>query len=380
MLSHKDLVRRIDAKLSRHGDLGARLVKGVLGIAGVRIFHAGVGFVTTALLARMLAPEGYGVYSYAMALVMFLTIPSELGIPGVAVREIAVTSVRRDWGHMMGFIVRAHQAIAILAGVLMGGGYLFLIAMGEQLPPGKRNCIALAFVLIPLVSFGSLRTAMLRGLRKVLLGELPEEVVRPLIFLALILMLTAFGRQFMSPFSVMALQVVATFAAFWSGLHLFFKNRPVELPGTEPHYKTSIWLKSSIPFALTAGLQLINGRTDILMLGFFRADSDVGVYRVATQMAALVVFGLRVVNSIQGPHIAHLYAEGDMKRLQTMVTKSSQAIMLATLPVVLVIFLFGQFIIRTVFGSEYARRIHSTRILLCSASSSMRRPAPWLRS
>ena len=335
MLSYKELVRRIDASFSRHGDLGARLVKGVLGIAGVRIFHAGVGFVTTALLARMLAPGGYGVYSYAMALIMFLTIPSELGIPGVAVREIAVTNVRKDWGHMMGFILRAHQAIAILALVLMSAGYAVLFIWGDGLSPAKRNCIALAFLLIPFVSFGALRTAMLRGLRKVVLGEIPENIVRPLVFLAFIVLLTAFGREYLTPVGVMALQVGATVAAFWSGLHLFFKNRPAELPGAEPSYKTSFWLKSSVPFALTAALQLINGRTDILMLGIFREDSDVGVYRVATQTAALVVFGLRVINSIQGPHIAHLYAEGDTQRLQKLVTKSSRVIVLATLPVVL---------------------------------------------
>ena len=44
------------------------------------------------------------------ALVAFLTIPSELGIPGLAVREIAVTNARKDWDHMRGFIVWSHRA------------------------------------------------------------------------------------------------------------------------------------------------------------------------------------------------------------------------------------------------------------------------------
>ncbi len=353
MFDRRELIRRIDARLERHGDLGAKLVKGVVGIAGVRMFHAAVGFVTTMILARMLAPGGYGIYAYSMALVAILTIPSELGIPGLAVREVAVSNVRKDWSHMRGFILRAHQAIAIIAVFLMTAGFVTLFTWGSQLDPVKRNCMALALILIPLVSFSALRTAMLRGLRKVLLGEVPEEVVRPLVFLALILLIMLVGRTLISPVSVMVMQIAATFAAFAGGLWLFLKNRPAELPGKEARFQTALWLKSSIPFGLTAGLALINGRTDILMLGFFREDSDVGIYRVATQSAALVVFGLRVINSIQGPHIAHIYAQGDMKLLQKLVTRSSRAIMAATLPVVLVIFLFGEFLIRIIFGAEY---------------------------
>jgi O-antigen/teichoic acid export membrane protein len=354
MASLRGFARRVDGYLARHGNLGARLIKGVIGIAGVRAFNALVSLLTTSLLARMLAPDGYGIYAYSMALVAFLTIPSGLGIPGVAVREIAVSAVRKDWSHMRGFILRSHQAIAILAGVLIAGGLFAIYTWGDALAPEKRNCMALALLLIPLVSFGALRTAMLRGLRKVLLGELPEEVVRPVAFLALVLLLTFAGRQFVTPVNVMVLQIAATFCAFAGGLFLFLRNRPSELPGHETRFKTATWLKSSIPFALTAGLQLINGRTDILMLGLVRADADVGIYRVATQMAAFVVFGLRVVNSMQAPHIAHIYAQGDMKLLQKLITRSSQAIMAATLPVVLVVVVFGEFIIRVIFGAEYS--------------------------
>jgi O-antigen/teichoic acid export membrane protein len=300
-----------------------------------------------------------------MAMVAFLSIPSELGIPGLAVREIAVNNVRKDWSHMRGFLLRTHQAIALLALVMMAAALVAIFTLGKDLDPIKRNCMALALVLIPLGSFSALRTAMLRGLRKVFLGELPEEAVRPLVFMVLILALMLAGRELVTPVSVMTLQIAATCAAFAVGLYLFLRNRPRELPGRERAFRTSFWLKSSIPFALTAALQLINGRTVILTLGLFRADADVGIYRVATQSAALVVFGLRVVNSIQGPHIAHIYAQGDMKLLQKLVTRSSQAIMLVTLPAVAVIVLFGEFVIRIVFGAEYVGA-YVPLVILCT--------------
>lgn len=354
----------IDARLSRQGNLGRALIKGVLGTAGIRIAHAGIGFVIAIVLARMLEPAGYGTYSFVMALVAFLAIPSELGIPGLAVREIAVTNARKEWAYMRGFIVRAHQTIGLLSVVLAMAGAIVLSIWGGRLDPVKLQCMWLGLVLVPLVSLGALRGAMLRGLRKVVLGQLPEQIIRPAVLLALILLLPLLGNSLESPVGVMSVQIIAITTAFLSGLYLFLRNRPAELSGAEPRFRTSTWLMSSIPFGLSATMQLINGRTDILVLGVFHTDADVGIYRVAVQIAAVVIFGLQAVNAIQGPHIAHLYAKGDMQRLQTMVTRSSQAILMFAVPIVLVIVLFGERIIRTIFGAEY-QAAYIPLLILC---------------
>ncbi len=61
------------------------------------------------MLAQSLGPARYGIFSLVLAFVALLAIPSELGIPGLAVREIAVTNARKDWDHMRGFIVWSHR-------------------------------------------------------------------------------------------------------------------------------------------------------------------------------------------------------------------------------------------------------------------------------
>jgi O-antigen/teichoic acid export membrane protein len=348
------LQARIDARLARHGDLGSKLIKGVVGTTGIKLAHAGIGFVTAILLARLLGPSGYGAYSFVMALVAFLTIPSELGIPGLAVREIAVANARKNWGHMRGFTIRAHQGIAVLSVVLMSAGAIALTLAGDRLDPVRRDCMWLGLALVPLISLGSLRGAMLRGLRKVLLGQLPEQIIRPAVLLIAIVAIWAFGEHQLSAPEVVASQILATSIAFFWGLLAFFRHRPADISRARPEFRTREWIKSTLPFGLSAMLLLINGRTDVLVLGLFRADADVGVYRVAVQMALPVIFGLQAVNAIQAPHIAHLYSTGDMKRLQKMITRSSQAVLAVAVPAVLVVVLFGQFLIGTLFGEEFS--------------------------
>jgi O-antigen/teichoic acid export membrane protein len=326
----------------------------VLGTGGIRLLHAAIGFATGVLLARFLGPSDYGTYTFVMAMVGFLTIPSELGIPGLAVREIAIANARKDWGYMRGFILRAHQGIALLSAVLITSGAIGLATFGDRIDPVKRQCMWLALALVPLISLGALRGAMLRGLRKVLLGQLPEQVIRPASLLIAILVILALGREHLSPQTMLWAQIAATTIAFIWGLSVFVRNRPEQLATALPVYRTSAWFRSTIPFGLSAALILVNGRTDILALGLFHHDAEVGIYRVAVQMALPVIFAQQAVNAIQAPHIAHLYATGDMKRLQTMVTRSSRAVLAIASSAALVVILFGEPLIRLLFGQEYA--------------------------
>lgn len=364
MFSPVKFIKRINTARSRPRTLGAALVNGVVGTAGIKLAHAAIAFVTSIVMAKTLGPAGFGVFSFVIALVALLTIPSELGIPGLAVREIAFANARKDWSHMRGFIVWSHRTVALTSGALMLLGATILVAFGERFSPNKLACMWLGLILVPVLSFGSLRDAMLRGLRKVLLGQLSQPVIRPLILLVTLLLLWVFGFDLSSPVRVMNLHIMSVALAFLCGLFLFLKYKPAELRGAVPRLQSAIWLKSSVPFGMTAALQLINGRTDILALGFFHADTDVGIYRVAAQLAVVVIFGMQAVNAIQGPHIAHLFASGDMQKLQTMITRSAQAILLFAVPVVIIIVLFGEFIIRTMYGSAY-ETAYVPLVILC---------------
>jgi len=364
MIDARRILERIDARLQRHGKLGASLVKGVLGTTGLRIGFSGLGFLVAMVLAKSLGPSGYGTYSFVMALVGFLTIPSELGIPNLAVREVAVANARQDWGRMRGFIIWAHRTTATMSIVLIAAGGAGLLIWGDRLDPAKRECMWLALLLVPLISLGALRGAMLRGLRKVLLGQLPEQIIRPAALLVLLLLLPWVGRSIDSPDDAMIAQVGAVTLAFLIGVYLFFRHRPPGMARAAPTFEAAIWLQSSIPFGMSAVMRLINGRTDVLALGILREHAEVGTYRVAVQVAAIVIFGLQVVNSIQGPHIAHLYAAGEMKKLQRMVTRSSQAVFLLALLSVLLILALGKPFIRIAFGPEFVGA-YAPLVILC---------------
>jgi len=129
---------------------------------------------------------------------------------------------------------------------------------------------------------------------------------------------------------------------------------PHESRTAVPEYQSHQWLKSALPFALIGGAGIINNQADIIMIGWFMEPEDVGIYRVAVQGAALVAFGLQAVNAMVAPQFSRLYAQGDMKRLQHLVTSSARVILVATLPLSVAFILAGSTIVGRVFGMDYA--------------------------
>lgn len=351
-------------QLAREGTLGQALIKAAIGSIGIKLAYTAIGFFIATLTARLLGPGGFGVYSFAMAVISFMVIPSELGIPALATREIAVNRAKSDWPRMRGFILWAHRAIGTISVILIVGGAIAVYLRADVASEQQTKSIALGLLLVPLLSLGALRAAMLRGLRKVVLCQLPEMIIKPALVATTLALMMVFARDRLMPSDVVVIQVFAATVAFAFGLYFYFRNRPPELAQAQPVYDSRAWLKSTVPFALMAGLALINGQTDILALGTFREHAEVGVYRVAVQMATLVIFGLQVINPIQGPHIAHLYAMGDMRRLQQMVTRSSQGVLLLTLPVVLVLVVFGKPLISLLFGPRF-ESAYLPLVILC---------------
>src|SRR5690606_9645091 len=99
--------------------------------------------------------------------------------------------------------------------------------------------------------------------------------------------------EFYTAEQAMLMHVAATILAFASASFMLWRAKPNELTKKlEPRYERVAWRKAVIPLAMITGLHLINNYADLVILGLFRPDDEVGVYRAIFQIALLVIFGL----------------------------------------------------------------------------------------
>ena len=350
--------------LNREGQGGLRayLVQGAAWSFALKIAATGLAFITSIILARTLGAGGYGTYAYALALVGLLGVPASLGLPQLVLRNVAAYQARSEWGLMRGLLRRANEAVLFTS---LGIGVIALLVslvLRGHFNPAILAAFLLALSMLPLGAVNALRAATLRGLGYVVLGQLPDSLIRPFSFLALVVATyLLLGNRFNSSWAV-GMQVGAAAIALGFGILMLVRHIPQEMKDSPPVYDSRAWVRSALPFLFLGGMQLINSQTDIVMLGALRGAEVVGIYRAATRGAQLVVFILGAANMVLQPTIAKLYAVRDMQRLQRVATQSARVVLFVSVPIAIVLIVFGRWIL-LIFGQEFTNGATALAIL-----------------
>ncbi|MEM7005563.1 MAG: flippase [Pseudomonadota bacterium] len=290
---------------------------------GVRALSVLIGIALSVLLARWLAPEGYGIYLFTLTIAKFLALPIVAGLPTLVVREVAIARGQADnnglWGLLLwsaGFLLGTTCLASILTAAYVG------ISNGSS--NGQTQIYLIAIPLVLSLAVLRVSSAVLQGHEHPFAGNLGDGFIRPSFLLIFIFVAVTFGV--LTPTSALWFHVIAaSLAASFAMIYWWVFCRdllPNERP--TPHYETRKWLKSLVPLSLTTAASLISKRTDILMLGFFSQITSVAVYGIAAQLSGLVVMGQTIVNSIVAPKIARLYRQERPEELRNMLTKAAR--------------------------------------------------------
>jgi O-antigen/teichoic acid export membrane protein len=339
------------------GQLAKQLLRGSIGTAAIKLSSTLLGVSLVVLLARVLGTEEYGTYTYVFALISVLALPSQLGLPMLVLRETAKAQAVNDWALMRGIWRWAGTVVGIFSLVLVLISILVVWKFSYRLTHNQLSTFWLGLFLVPLIALGNVRGAALRGLKKVVQGQLPEFVLRPALFAGLVLAAATFYTvEDFSAFEAMGLHVIAAAISFACGVYLLWVYRPVEtVREKKVIYETRYWISSLIPLGVIAATQVANRYADILILGHWVTASEIGLYRVATQASIIVGFGFMVASMVLAPHLAHLFAVGELKKIQRLVTVTSQIMVVSSLCITLVLVLFGEEILIFFCGAEYQK-------------------------
>lgn len=348
-------LRKSFAALAYGRDFGPQLVRGGTGSLLVIGGSTTLRLLLTVVLARVLGAAEYGIYAYVFALISVLAIPSQFGLPQLVVRETAKSRTQQQWGLMRGVWRWASSVTLVLSlAVALGMGIIAWWLAGH-FSVSTLATFMVALFLVPVMALAKLRDAALRGLHRVVQGQLSDTILRPAFFLSLIAIFLLMDTD-LSALTAMTLHTVAACLAFFIGSLLLYRARPPQLvTKPAPVYQSQQWLRSVIPLAFTSGMQLVNKHTDLLVLGLFASAAEVGIYRVVAQGSALVLFGLTAINMLVAPHFARLYVEQDFRRLQKLTTISARLALVIALPLVVIFIVYGNVILSAAFGDDFGR-------------------------
>ncbi|OGE75742.1 MAG: hypothetical protein A3C85_04515 [Candidatus Doudnabacteria bacterium RIFCSPHIGHO2_02_FULL_48_21] len=230
-----------------------------------KIFAAGVGLVTIALLSRYLAEKGFGEYSTVVAFLGFCVTIADLGLYLYVAREVSKpdTDHPKIIGNALGLRMTASVA------VLFGGA---LIALLLPYDPTVKQTLFLGIAAFVFVS-----------LNQVLIGIFQKHLVQYLVVIS-----ETVGR---------AVNLILIYLLVWKGMPMpYFVGALILANGINllltvkfaKRYENFgiafdfvVWkdiLRTSWPLVFSVVLNLLYFKTDTVILSLFHSEEAVGVY------------------------------------------------------------------------------------------------------
>lgn len=347
----KDLSRTLRAAVAGEGFRG-RLARGTVGVLSARVSGRMLALISSVVLARALGPNGLGMYSFAVSVVLLLIPFSTLGFPELLVRELATLSDGKHWARLRGLLRGADVLTGLASLALSLLGIASLILLGARFS-SYRAVLFWASALLPVLAFERLRASDLRGLRRVALAEMPSILRSTIVVVGVIGAYWLFPDS-ITPSGAMAIHIAAGVTAFVVGSVWLVRSLPPGSRDTSPVYETRSWFMAAVPFLGLSVLFVANSQATTLLLGILGTAADVGLYRVALALGAVVPFFLESANTVISPEVARLYARRDSETLRHLITSHARMTLLATLPVVGIILLLGPLILEVAYGPDFA--------------------------
>ena len=313
------------------------------------------------LLARFLGPDDFGDFAFAVSFVIIASIFSSLGLPTVVTRFGAIYFINDYWKKLKGLLAFSNKRAFICSTVITG--ILLLLLITDVIKVAAKEYIIIASPIILFLALSTIRTGLLTAIEKVNLSQLPEMIVRPVLFFIVILILYYTGT--LDGYTAIASYTVINGIIFLIGAYLVKKYTHKYTKNINSNYSESkLWVKSAMPLFLLGSIQVLGAQADIFLLGFLADSEEVGIFKSMYQISLLVIFSLIAVNAIISPYIVRSFEEKNSKKLKKLLFVFCGLNLVIALIIASPFLMFGEFFVELLYGEEFVAGVTCLQILI----------------
>ncbi len=280
--------------------------------AGVLSLLVGVG--TSVILARVLGPEGKGIYALAMLLPSLIVTFGNLGIGPATVYYVARDDFRRR--EILGNNVLLSLGIGII-GIL--AGLVVILFFREIVVPGvPLSYLLLALILVPVEIFFSYVRYVLLGAQRIKEFNY-VQIAQSAIFLGFIAIALLGLRAGVTGAIVAALIT-------WLLVDVLVFHLAKKVAGGINFKPNAFYIKQSITYGLQAHLAnilgFLNYRIDIFLVNGFLGPAAVGLYTVGVGLVEKLWMISQAAGTVLFPRIAAENEEERQKKFTPLVART----------------------------------------------------------
>lgn len=319
-----------------------------------RMIAMGLSFLTMWFITNFYGESVFGRYSLALTVLQITSMIFALGLPTAF---LSFTGAYSSQNMIKGFLFKSIK-IAIISVVIPTVIYfVFAQDISEYIfkKASLSPYITILSISIPFMILHEILCYYFISLKKFITYGLFMFILPNSFFLLLLILSKYLLVDSFFTFLAFSLSIIIT--VLIGLIHVFFKNTSIEYP----IISTKDILNKSVPMMISGIFLVLLNWTDILMLGRFESESQIGIYNVAFKVGYLALFFVVSMNVVIMPKISELYHQNNFIEMKKIIHKATQVVIILTLPLAIIIIYFSEFIL-SFFGKGFV--VGSTTLIL----------------
>lgn len=299
-----------------------------------------LGVIAIAMLTRYLGAERYGWYTTAITFLQFGAIVIDFGLIPVTAQMLSETKGENKtlFQNLLGFRITTAFLFFFLAP---------LISLFFNYPPQIKIAIAISAISFLGTAINQILIGYYQYKLKMYIQAIGEVVSRVVLIGGLFCVITA-SASFLNviwaiTFSGIAYTAVLLFSAA--------KDTPLT-----PRFDPKVWKAISVkmwPIALSIIFNVVYLKGDVLILTFFRSQTEVGIYGSAYRVVDIMSQTAMMFMGVILPLLAAVFVTKDKERFARRYQKAFDGVFLIAFPVVVGMAVLATPLIRLIAGEEF---------------------------
>ncbi len=308
-----------------------------------KFFGMFLNFIVTLLITNVFGSSSYGLFSLSLTINQLLVMCFSLGLPAAFVAFTGTfDSLKKNKGLLIKSIKIAFF-IALIPSIL-----LFFLSNDIALMYGKADLdpyLKSVFIFFFFSIIHEINVNYFLSINSYIKYGLLYFVFPNLFFLILLLIvkLLNFGGYFIMVAYNISIAINVILAMFF-----IFKEREYEVVGI----KSKVILDKSLPMMISGFFIMLLSWTDILIMGKYETEENIGIYNAAFKIGTLTLFFINASGVLILSDISKYYAQKKLLLLKKIINRTTRITIILTLPLVVFIFFFGKEIL-TFFGKDF---------------------------
>lgn len=314
------------------------------------IFRRASMFIFLIVITRIVSPEVYGTFTFALAIVAFSQQMFSLSLSNSISYFLPryISEGNRDGARSM------FRYVLLIATASSLGGFLFLIAIrgfvdGFVESASLSVVFSLLALYVPLWTGAEILVAVFSSVKKLQYHVLMKHVTFPVVKILLTVAIVLIGGGI---YALVLGHVVAALLALLLGAALIKRHESWLLTKPAATSNSKEIMTYALPLVFSNILISAVGQVDFLMIGFFLENTDpLAYYKVSFQLAGVLILVVASINPIYKPLISETKGSGEA--VEERYKLATKWVVLLTLPIVVVFVAAPRLYLGTLFTSEY---------------------------